>query len=139
MYTNDDWFVILLSHVYFGKKGRRRRRRGKTHALQGLYSFTNTGNFEEDRIFKYLLFKHFEYSSQLHTLKSNVRVLTLLSYSILDYEIFYPGCINLMESKMESCAPGLTSWKFVFCFFLYQKIIHSCLLCHTCQFVSLRL
>ena len=37
---------------------------------------------------------------------------------------------------MESCAPGLTSWNFLF--FLYIKIIPFCLLYHTSQFASPR-
>ena len=37
---------------------------------------------------------------------------------------------------MESCAPGLTSWNFLFS--LYRKIIPPCLLCPARQFTSSR-
>ena len=43
---------------------------------------------------------------------------------------------NGQQSKMESCAPGITSWNLVFCFTLPRKIVPSCLIHCASQFGS---
>ena len=49
------------------------------------------------------------------------------------------GCCStpFLPHIMESCAPGLTRWNFLFSF--YRKIIPSCFLYHARQFASPRL